>query len=146
MKNKIATYVFAAACAAVMASCGSSRSAVDYREADHYFVRNDVTDYAPRLVTTQQEFDSLFGAAAVMGSDGLPTEIDFARHNVVALIEPQTNIDTDIKVKSVKKSGDRLTVTYQVRQSGSPRSYTTVPALLLRIDKKYGNNVCFVKE
>ncbi len=146
MKKQITAWAIAACAILAMASCGTSQTTVAYKEANHYFVRNDAPDHSPRLIQTRAEFERYFGAAAVMGNDGLPTEIDFDKHNVVALIEPQTNIDTDIKVKSVKTDHGQLTVTYEVRQSGQPRSYSTVPMILLRIDKKYGNNVRFVKQ
>ncbi len=135
------------ACIAMaLASCHSAESAIKYKETSHYFVRNDVKDYSPRLIQSNEEFERYFGAAATMGNDGLPTSIDFAKQNVIAIMEAQTNIDTDIKISSIKKENGKIVVRYKVVKTGDPRSYSTVPCLLLRIDKKHGSNAKFIKE
>ena len=129
-----------------LSSCRSSESAISYKEAYRYFVRNDVTDYSPRLIQSAQELNRYFGTATTMGKNGMPTNIDFSKYNVIAVIDAETNLDTKIKVSSIKKQDDRIAVKYQVVQTGSPMSYSTVPCLLLQIDKKYGSKVVFVKE
>lgn len=132
-----------------LSSCATAQKTVNYSEAQHYFVRNDVTDYSPRVIRSEAELERYFGTAAVMSTDGsgLPTAIDFTQKDALAIIEPQTNVDTRIKVVSIKTDKDgKTTVRYKVLRSGSPRSYSTVPCLLLQIDKKYGGNVEFVKE
>ncbi len=130
-------------------SCASTEKTVNYSEAQHYFVRNDVTDYSPRVLRSEAELQRYFGAAPVMSTDGsgLPTAIDFNKKDVLAIIEKQTNVDTEIKITSIKTSKDgKTTVHYKALRSGSPRSYSIVPCLLVQIDKKYGDNVEFVKE
>ena len=130
-------------------SCASVQKTVNYSEAQRYFVRNDVTDYSPRVIRSEAELERYFGMAAVMSTDGsgLPTAIDFTQKAALAIIEPQTNVDTQIKIVSVKTGKDgKTTVRYKVLRSGSPRSYSTVPCLLVQIDKQYGGNVEFVKE
>lgn len=145
---KIKVILFAAlSCAAIgLASCGSAKSSVSYKEAKRYFVRNDVTSYSPRLIQSAEELNRYFGTAPVMGKDGMPTDVDFTKCNVAAIIEPQTNLDTEIKVVSVKKEAGKVVLRYKVVQTGSPRSYSTVPCLLLQIEKKHGCDVEFVKE
>lgn len=125
---------------ASFASCYSTQlikegNGVEYSEAQHYFLRNDVKDYSSRLVTTQKEFDSLFGAAAVMGENGLPTEIDWEKQSVVALMTAPTNVDTDIKLKDIKSEKGKLTVRYAVSQKGGPRSYSYTPLRLFVVSK-----------
>ncbi len=146
MKIRFITFALLSCIAIGLTSCHSAESAINYKEASHYFVRNDVKDYSPRLIQSSEEFESLFGMATTMGTDGIPTSIDFNKQNVIAIIEKQTNIDTDIKITSVKKQDGKIAVRYKVVKTGDPRSYSSVPCLLLRVDKKYGNNAEFIKE
>ncbi len=146
MKIRFITFSLLASIAISLASCNTTKSGISYKTASHYFVRNDVTNYSPRLIQSSEEFERYFGAATTMGKDGLPTDINFTKQNVVAIIAPETNLDTDIKVSSVKKQDGKITVRYNVVQTGDPRSYSTVPCLLLSIDKKHGSNVEFIKE
>lgn len=130
-------------------SCASVQKNIKYSEVQHYFVRNDVTDYSPRVIRSEADLERYFGTAPVMSADGsgLPTAIDFTQKDVVAIIEQPTNIDTEIKIVAIQPDNDgKTTVCYKVVRSGAPKSYTTVPCLLVQIDKKYGGNVEFVKE
>ncbi len=135
-----------ALCAGIFCSCGAAQKAVSYDVARNYFVRNDVADYSPRVIKNQGELEKVFGMAATMGNDGTPTRIDFAKSNAVAIILPPTDIDTEIKVKSVKEEEGRLTVRYSVEKKGEAMSYTMVPSVLFAVDKKYGDNVEFVRQ
>lgn len=130
-----------------ISSCSSQKSTIGYKEAQRYFVRNDINDHSPRVIYTSDELDRYFGQATVMGKNGAPTHIDFNKSNAIAIIEDETNLDTDIKISSIykdKKSG-RITVKYQVTQTGAPRSYSTVPCLLVQIAKNHGDNIVFEK-
>lgn len=127
-------------------SCSTSEKTINYKDAQRYFVRNDVKDYSPRIITNAKEFDQFFGMAAVMGSQGMPTPVNFDKENVIAIIEPETNKDTEIKIKSIKKEDNQIVVRYKVVTTGAPRSYSTVPCQVVKISKKYGNNAKFVKE
>lgn len=132
-----------------LSSCATADKTVGYKEAQHYFVRNDVTDFSPRIIRNQTELEHYFGMAAVMSNDGsgMPTAIDFSRKNAIAIIEEQTNIETDIRITSIAKRKDgKMTVRYKVIRSGNPHSYSFVPFVLVLVDKKYGDDVAFVKE
>ncbi len=130
---------------AVLHSCGTSEKTVGYTEVLHYFVRNDVADFSPRVITASEEMRQYFGMAAVMGPGGLPTSVDFQKENVIAIVEPETYNDTEIKIESVKKRDGHIVVTYKTVVSGGPRSYRTVPCLLVKVSKKHGDSVEFVK-
>lgn len=145
---KIKTMSLAVLATAIMglSSCSSSEKAISYKEAQRYFVRNDVKDYKPRVITTDEELNRDFGSATVMGTDGMPTFINFDKENAIAIIEPATNKDTEIKIQSIKKQGEKIVVRYKVVVSGTPMSYSIVPCQLVKISKKYGSNVEFVKE
>jgi len=129
-----------------LSSCSTSEKAVSYKEALHYFVRNDVKEYAPRIITSSEELNQYFGIAPVMGAHGMPTTIDFNKDNAIAVIVPATDRDVDVDIESIKKQGDKVVVKYKLVGSGEQRSYTTVPCRLVKISKKYGDKVEFVKE
>ncbi len=145
---KIKSWSWAVLVAVVMglSSCSTSEKTISYKEALRYFVRNDVKDFSPRIITSDEELNRYFGTAAVMGTQGMPTLINFDKENAIAIIEPETNRDTDIKIESIKKVGNKVVVRYKTLVSGDPRSYTTVPCQLVKINKKYGDNMQFVKE
>ena len=146
MNIKKTTFATLICATLILPSCSSSESAISYKEAQRYFVRNDVTDHSPRLIKSSEELDRYFGQAAVMGKNGTPTNIDFSKKNAIAIIGQDTNIDTDIKITSIKKRKDGcVTVRYKVMQTGEPKSYSTTPCLLVTIDKKHGGNVEFIK-
>ncbi len=129
-----------------LSSCGCSEKTVSYKEVQRYFVRNDVKDYSPRVITDDDQLNRYFGAATVMGTNGMPTFIDFDKENAIAIIEPETNRDTEIKIEGIRKQNDKVVVRYKVITSGDARLYSTVPCLLVKVSKKYGSNVEFVKE
>lgn len=129
-----------------LSSCSTSEKTVSYKEAQRYFVRNDVTDFSPRIITSNEELDRYFGEAAVMGVNGMPTLINFDKENAIAIIEPETNRDTEIKIGSIRKQDGKLVVRYKVFTSSEARSYSTVPCQLVKVSKKYGDNVEFVEE
>lgn len=146
MKIKLIAFTMLTSITLGLASCSSTESSVGYKKAHRYFVRNDVTDHSPRLIQSSEELNRYFGTATAMGKNGMPTNIDFTKYNVAAIIEQETNLETEIKVSSVKRQENRVVVRYKVIQGDTPRSYSIVPCLLLQIEKKYGNNVAFVKE
>ncbi len=145
---KIKSWSWAVLVAALMglSSCSTSEKAIGYKEALRYFVRNDVKDFSPRIITSEEELNLYFGMGAVMGTQGMPTLIDFDKENAIAILEPTTNRDTEIKIENIKKQGGKVVVRYKSLVSNEPRSYSITPFQLVKISKKYGDNVEFVKE
>lgn len=110
---------------------------VPYVVADHYFLRNDVTALPQGIITSEAQFQSLFGMAPVMGGkDAMPTAIDFKKQFVIAVCVPETDRETDIKPLSLHSTKQNLVFTYEV-VTGEKRSYTIQPVLLIIVDKKY---------
>lgn len=114
---------------------------IPYAVANRYFVRNDVKKLPNGKIASQKDFDTNFGMAAVMGEDGMPTEIDFTKQYVIAVSKPETNKDTEIVPVSLKSDGDGgLVFTYRLKE-GATCSYTTLPSLVVVVDKKYKGHV-----
>lgn len=117
---RIRTVLMAVFATAVLglSSCSTSEKAISYKEAMRYFVRNDVKEYVPRMITNNEELNQYFGMATVMGAHGMPTFIDFNKYNAIAIIEPETNKDVDVNIESIKKQGDKIVVKYKLVGSG----------------------------
>ena len=131
----------------LMNSCAQTLTTegdVAYTEGHNYFVRNDVTE-VPTMITTQEQFERYFGMAAVMGKNGMPTAIDFAKQYVIAAVMPLTDIQTEMSVHSLKQKGDTIVFTYRVKR-GEQQSYTMRPMLMIVVDNKYKGVVKMVEE
>lgn len=113
---------------------------VPYTLGRNYYVLNSFTDSTLRTntITTRQEFDAVFGKAAVMGS--FPTPIDFDKQYVIAVVEPMTDDAVHLEVTSLLKTGDRIVLVYD-RKSGEKRSYFVRPFLMLIVDREYSGVV-----
>ena len=128
--------IFLAAAMVLAFSCTSSED-VPYEVVKNYFFRNDAEIPASPLITTQEQFDSLFGAAAFMGKDGQPTHVDFDRQSVIAVVLPETDIETTLRPLSLTRSSGSLTFTYW-KEENDKLSYTIRPVLLVATNKAEG--------
>ena len=128
------------AAAIFMVSCGTINKAkqVDYTEAHGYFVRNDAPSHPSCYYDSKEAFDSIFGCAAFMGEGGTPTQIDFTRQSVIAVIGCETNRPTKYIPVSLMSQADTLCLKYKVEEA-DPTTYTMVPLLLLLLDKAYAS-------
>lgn len=146
---KVIPFFIALLCFGLVSCCTKQKPMsgddIPFREASHYFVRNDVKSYTSRKIETEEEFFEIFGMAAVMGPDGLPTEIDFNSQYVIAIILPPTNKDAVIQPLRFTK-GKTLDFTYRVKRGKSPRSYSFVPYYIAIVDKKYNGDVTITEK
>lgn len=118
---------------------------VPFTTAVNYFVRNDykedqLTNYR---ISTRQQFDSIFGAAATMGAEGKPTAIDFTKQDAIAVINPVSDSAVSLQNPLLEQEGGYIALSYD-EVKGGKQSFTTRPFLLLLIDKKYKGTVTTV--
>lgn len=128
--------MYAIVVAACLTGCKVTDNAkeLSYSKAHGYFVRNDAPENAPEYYDSKESFDSIFGMAAVMGKEGMPSDIDFSRQSVIAVIGKETNRPTEYVPVSLTAQADTLRLEYQ-SDEGTATSYTMVPSLLLIIEK-----------
>ena len=118
---------------------------VAFEVAKNYFFKNDQTIPASPKITTEEEFNRLFGMATTMGErlrvgdgtsgmDGKPTEIDFTKQFVLAIVLPVTDIATEINPVKLEAKGDSLFYTYDVK-TGEKQSFTIQPVSIIILDK-----------
>lgn len=115
---------------------------VPYTEAKNYFVKNTFKEgqLSNPKISSQQQFDAVFGMARTMGENGKPTPIDFTRQYVIAIVIPVTNIATTLSVNTLKQKDNAIILNYDVEE-GKKQSYSTQPALLLIVDSTYQGEV-----
>ena len=120
---------------------------IPFTIADRYFLKNnaDVSKIKGNVIETAELFNELFGAAAVMGTGGKPSEIDFTTQYVIPVIVDQTNKTTNIVPITLAKDGENINLTYQLTQ-GEEQSYTIQPLLLVVVDKANAGTVSLSKQ
>jgi len=142
-----------------MSACGSKHdnkttttpkvtdvNTVEYNIARNYFFNNNVEVPDNPIVTTQENFEQLYGMAAVMGKDGAPTPIDFSKEFVIGIVLPITNDYTEIIPEALEKEGDVLTLYYKVSIKELNMSSSMQPMVLIIVDRKYLAKTCVLKE
>ena len=118
---------------------------VAFTVAQHYFFNNGQEIPASPKITSEAEFKRLFGMAAVMGKNGNPTTIDFGKNFVVALVEPITDVETELTPVKVMEKDDTLFYTCEVKR-GEKLSFSMQPLSIIVLDKKYsGKEVVVIK-
>ncbi len=142
--------LFALAALFVLAACGEKQTVVTpsgnleennivaFEVAKNYFFKKDQKIPASPKITSEEQFNKLFGMAATMGKDGKPTPIDFSKQFVLAIVLPVTDIDTEIHPLKIEEKGDSLFYTYDVK-TGGKQSYTIQPVSVIILDKQYEN-------
>ena len=128
------------------AACGNTGKNVPYTVMDNYFVNNDVAEAPCGAVRTQEEFDKLFGEAAVMGKDGEPTPVDFAKEFVIAVATEPTDVATTLEPVSLVKASDGNLVFTWKKISGGKMTYTIQPCLLVKVSNTNSGEVTIKEE
>ena len=138
----ITTSVLAIISLILICSCCTGKNSatkgenVPYTVAKNYFFRNDRTAPDNPKITTKEQFFDLFGMAAFMGKDGRPTNIDFSRQFVIAIVHPKTAYSVQMTPKSIKSTDDKLIFTYQEKVGKEKLTYTSRPVMIVVVDKK----------
>lgn len=99
---------------------------VPFTVLQNYYVRNDVPVDKPQhlVLDNQQDFEAVFGTAALMG--GAPTDINWKTQYVIAIVLPETNRTTNFLPMEVKQSPGNVIYYYQLNR-GRKTSYRQVP-------------------
>jgi predicted small secreted protein len=114
---------------------------IAFSVAKNYFVKNTVKELDNSKIETAEKFNEIFGMATTMGKDGKPTEIDFTKQYVIAVLLPETDLQTTVEPISLQKTetGD-ITLTYR-NVVGQKQSFTTKPNFAIIVDKTENGNI-----
>ena len=124
--------------AATVTECGNEDSGITFEVAKNYFFKNGQEIPSSPKITTAEEFGKLFGMATTMGADGKPTEIDFTKQFVLAIVLPVTNLVTEINPDRLEEKGDTLFFFYNAKV-GEAQTYSIQPISLIILDNKYAD-------
>ena len=120
-------------------------SEVAFEIAKNYFFKNDQQIPSSPKITTEEEFNKLFGMATVMGKDGKPTAIDFTKQFALAIVLPVTDTATEITPVKVEAKSDSLFYTYEAK-TGEKQTYSIQPVSIIILDKQYEDNEIVLNE
>ena len=107
---------------------------VPYTLLENYYVRNDIDSSKPQrlIIDNERDFNAFFGPAAIMG--GMPTDINWKKQFVIAILLPETNKPTMVTPMEVKQSPGNVIFKYQVNR-GSKTSYTIIPFAAVALNR-----------
>ena len=108
---------------------------IKYTTLKNYFVRNDVdcSKQQRLIINNKTEFEKYFGMAAHMG--GLPTEVNWNKQFVIALVLPETKRATSIYPVNVKATDNNILVFSYLVKKGDNMSHKMVPFIAVAVDK-----------
>jgi hypothetical protein len=124
--------------AATVTESDNENAGIAFEVAKNYFFKNNQEIPSSPKIITAEEFGKLFGMATTMGEDGKPTEIDFSKQFVLAIVLPVTNLTTEITPDKLEEKGDTLFYYYNAKV-GEAQSYSTQPVSLIILDKEYAD-------
>ena len=140
--RKVAMILSLTAVALLCCQCATSQyqrakkgaKSVPFTPLEHYYVRNDVdcSQIQRLILDNKEDFEAYFGAGAVMG--GMPTDINWKRQFVIAILLPATRKATMVTPLEVKQSPGNVILYYQVN-TGRKTSYTLVPFTAVALDR-----------
>ena len=137
----------------VLAACDRKpvMTEVPYTVLKNYFFRNDAQMPSNPKIDTQEQFDSLFGMAPLMGPEGRPTPVDFERQFVISVVSPVTNRQTELYAEHLYAYKDLLGKSnlyfwYSANRGTDTLSYTIQPILLIAVDRQHDAEHISLKE
>jgi hypothetical protein len=122
------------------------QAGIPYTRMENYYVRNDAKLPIQARIDDRATFESLFGMATLMGTAGQPTPVDWDNEFVLAVVDPSTNIQTELVPESLQCENGQLVFTYS-ETVGEKQSFWIIPELLLKVDRRYeAESVRFVRQ
>lgn len=114
---------------------------ISFSLAKNYFVKNTVKHLDDPKIETPEKFNEIFGMAATMNKDGKPTAIDFSKQFVIAVVKPETDLETTLTPVGIQKNqGNETVLTYKAIV-GPKQSFTTRPIMIVIVDKPENGKV-----
>ncbi|MGP1515365.1 MAG: hypothetical protein ACTTJH_05340 [Bacteroidales bacterium] len=106
--------------------------AKNYFFNDETSVTNDREEF---VVFSQSEFDKYFSPATFMGTEGVPTPIDFDKQIALCIVLDQTDIDKKLDfIEITSDNNGNITCNYRLT-IGKKLSFMIQPCLIILFDK-----------
>lgn len=107
---------------------------ITFNLAKNYFVKSTVINLDNPKIETLEKFNDIFGMETIMGKEGKPTEINFNKQYVIAVILNETDYMTTVNPVSLQKNNkNEITLTYKTI-IGQKQSYKTRPSFGIIVD------------
>jgi len=108
---------------------------ISFEVIKNYFVNNSVEKLDNPKIETEDKFNEIFGMAPLIGDDGAPTEIDFSKQFVIAVVLAETEMLTTVDAVSLQKNDkNEIVFTYKV-VVGEKQTYISRPYIAIVVDK-----------
>ena len=137
----------------LLMSCKTSKDAsqlstIPFEKAKGYFFKNnaDLSGITNNKISTQEDFNKLFGSATLMGPTGKPTVIDFSKQYVIPVVKDEVDYPAELTPISLSKENDSLILKYRYKVQDQKKTFTSRPTFLIIVDKKYDGSVVLVEE
>lgn len=116
----------------------ANRELVPFVLGENYFVKNTVPEdkNGVHKIETQEAFDEFFSPAATMGDSGTPSDIDFEKQFVIAIISASSDLNPSIDSISLNREGAELLLKYK-ESFGEKQSFSMRPMAILIVDNKF---------
>lgn len=119
---------------------------IAFTVAKNYFVNNTVKNLDNPKIETADKFNEIFGMATTMGNDGKPTQIDFQKKYVIAVILPETDLMTTVEpIRLQKDAKGNITLLYK-KTLGQKQTYTTRPGFQIIVDKSENGSIALKEQ
>lgn len=140
--RKLIDYFFFMA-AVLLTVVTNASEPVPYTLAKNYFVKNTYPEKPFHFlkITSEEKFNEIFGAAALMGEGGRPTPIDFSANFVIVLINNTTDDVSGLQIQALTGGGRQLQVMYAVEGMSERTSFRSRYYSILIVDKKYDGRI-----
>lgn len=112
---------------------------IPYQIANNYFVNNTYPDKEIHVlkITSEQKFNEVFGMATTMGNEGKPTEINFSKSFVIAIIDSENKVTEKIYIKDLRIERKKLNLRYGIKKRTEPSSASFRFAKILILDRDF---------
>ncbi len=108
-----------------------------FQQVNNYFVLHSIPSGKTKLlkITTQKEFDTYFGMATTMGEAGMPTQIDFNTHFVLAIVYSYTNQLVELVPVNLNQIAKKKALfQYRFKSKGSQTAISR-PSVMIMVSK-----------
>jgi len=119
----------------------SQKTDIPFTLAKNYFVKNTFEKLDNPKIETHEQFNEIFGMATTMAKDGKPTEIDFAKQYVIAVILPNTDSITSLAPISLQKDEKGTIILKYKKEVGEKQTFTIRPSFEIIVDKSENGNI-----
>lgn len=117
------------------AQTDTSAISIPFSIGKNYFVKNTIKSIDNPKIETAEKFFEVFGMATTMGPSGKPTEIDFSKQYVIAVLLPKTDLATTVAPIGLQRNAKgEITLLYKV-VSGAQQTFTSRPQFIVIVNK-----------